>query len=240
MTCQLCQTEMLTWRPNSGSMFTALFDHLASCPACALRFREITQTDEQLRRVIRSIQKPATLQASILDGLQHDRDDGVSRLGSWRRWITLPLAAAALLAVFFVSAPFLQTIRLQRQLSALLTQPPPSQLVSTDREQLLEWSAGVVHGPSQLPPELSRVQFRGAAAVHFPNHKAVLLQMKNEPRASLLVVDGRLSTKPGMTLTAVASGTEGIWADRERTYVLLFRGNTDETRKYMVKMGIVA
>ncbi len=241
MNCQLCQTEMHTWRRDSSpSMFTGLLDHLASCPACASRFRGITRTDERLQAIIRSIPEPQTLQANILGGLQRDRSQSISLLGSWRRWTILPLVAAALLAIFFVSAPLVQKVRLQRQLAALLMQPPQSQLVSTDRDTLLEWSAGVVHGPDQLPPELNRVQFRGAAAIQLANRKAVILQMKNEPRASLLIVDGHLPIKSGMTLMATGKGTEGLWAHQQRTYVLLFRGNADETRAYMVKMGIVA
>jgi hypothetical protein len=240
MNCQLCQTEMHTWRPQSDPpTFRGLFDHLASCPACSSQFREIMRIDTQLQAIIQGIPAPQTLQAKILAGLHHERKQGLSFVGSWHRWIILPLAAAALLAVFFVSAPFVQEIRLQRQLAALLIQPPQSQLVSSDRAELLKWSAGVVHGPPQLPPELRRVQFRGAAAIQLANHKAVILQMKNEPRASLLVVDGRLPIKSGMTLTATASGTEGVWGDQQRTYVLLFRGNTEETQAYMVKMGIV-
>jgi hypothetical protein len=59
------------------------------------------------------------------------------------------------------------------------------------------------------------VEFRGAAAIRVAAHKAVLLKMNNEQRASL-------------------------WSDGRHSYVLLFNGTDQELHAYMTKMGIIA
>ena len=64
--------------------------------------------------------------------------------------------------------------------------------------------------------------------------------MKNEQRASLLVVEGALGRKKGFTFLSAAQGNASVWSDRDRTYVLLFRGDRQAMQTYMVKMGIVA
>jgi hypothetical protein len=87
---------------------------------------------------------------------------------------------------------------------------------------------------------LSKVEFRGAAAVTLVDHKAVLLKMKNEQRASLLIVDARLTQQNGFRTMHEKSGSASLWSDGRRTYVLLFDGNDQEMRAYMTKMGINA
>jgi hypothetical protein len=89
-----------------------------------------------------------------------------------------------------------------------------------------------------LPPELKRVEFRGATALSVASHKAVLLQMKNERRASLLIVDALLTRKSGFSSVREKSGSASLWSDGRRTYVLLFEGSVQEMHAYMVQMGI--
>ena len=39
MSCELYKSEMYMWRPGSDvAGFRSLFEHLATCPECALRF----------------------------------------------------------------------------------------------------------------------------------------------------------------------------------------------------------
>jgi hypothetical protein len=151
--------------------------------------------------------------------------------------LLLPLAASLLL-VLFVITPRLQEARLSREIVTLLSTAPAAQISSTDQKQLLDWSAQTLPGFSSLPPELKRVEFRGATAVSIASHKAVLLQMKNERRASLLIVDGLLTRKSGFNSVREKSGSASLWSDGRRTYVLLFEGSIQEMHAYMVQMGI--
>lgn len=241
MNCELCQTEMHTWRNNSDvANFQSLFRHLSSCPGCSERFRQITELDEKLRRTIQAFPAPHNLDRRIFAGLEHERTQAQSKRRRWQYWMLVPLVASLIAVVMLRWIPRLQQNHLRNELGSLLSQPPESQMVTTNREQLLDWSANVLHGSSQLPPELSRVQFRGATALEVAHHKAVLLRMKNEPRASLLIVDGQLKKQSGFTVIAAATGNASIWSDNHRTYVLLFKGNRQEMQTYMVKMGIVA
>ena len=91
-----------------------------------------------------------------------------------------------------------------------------------------------------LPPELHRVQFRGAAALRIAGHQAVLLKMKNEPRASLLILDASLVRQHSPMDMAEKDGSAALWTDQHSTYVLLFQGNTQDMHAYMEKMGISA
>jgi hypothetical protein len=118
--------------------------------------------------------------------------------------------------------------------------PPALQIDSTDSHRLLEWSSAKLDGPATLPSELRNVEFRSAAAVALVGHKAVLLKMKNEQRASLLIVDACLAQPNGFHTMHEKSGSASLWSDGRRTYVLLFNGNDQEMRAYMTKMGINA
>jgi hypothetical protein len=135
----------------------------------------------------------------------------------------------------------LQQARLDREITTLLSQPPQLQISSNDRQQLLAWSANTLTGFAGLPPELKKVEFRGAAALSVANHKAVLLKMKNERRASLLIVDARLTRKgAGFQALHLDSGSASLWSDGQRTYVLLYEGTINEMHSYMTQMGIGA
>jgi hypothetical protein len=62
--------------------------------------------------------------------------------------------------------------------------------------------------------------------------------MKNEQRATLLIVDARLTQQNGFHPMDETSGSASLWSDGRRTYVLLFNGSDREMRAYMAKMGI--
>jgi hypothetical protein len=134
----------------------------------------------------------------------------------------------------------LQEVRFAREVAGLLSKPPALQINSIDQRQLLNWSSNVLTGLSSLPPELDRVEFRGATALSVANHKAVLLKMKNEQRASLLIVDALFARDQASKPFHEKSGSASVWSDGRRTYVLLYEGSIDEMRAYMTEMGISA
>jgi hypothetical protein len=153
-------------------------------------------------------------------------------------WLLAPIAALLLLMTTFYGPALLKEHRLGRNIAILLRNPPPLQIDSTDREALLRWSANVLSGPATLPPILNKVQFRGAAAVDIAQHKAVLLKMKNEERASLLIVDNPLMRQTVVKSLREDTGSIAFWSDPRRTYVLLFNGSLEEMHAYMDRMGI--
>jgi hypothetical protein len=102
------------------------------------------------------------------------------------------------------------------------------QIDSTNRQEILDWCASVLSGPSSLPPELNKVEFRGATAVKVADHKGVLLKMKNEQRASLLIVDAHLTQESRFKSMHEKSGSASLWSDGRRTYVLLYEGSAQE------------
>ena len=241
MNCELVRSEMHKWRDQrDASGFEALFEHLATCPNCNEHFRTITGRDDAIRQTFQAFPEPRFLERRILAGLAHERVQTRSKRHPWMLWMAAPLLATALAVLAFSPWQPLQEHHLHMELAMLLSQPPTSQIVSTDRQQLLDWSSGVIEGPAQLPPELGRVQFKGATALEVAHHKAVLLKMKNEQRASLVVVDGALTKKTGFTYMAEDSGNASLWSDGHRTYVLLFRGSRGEMQGYMQRMGITA
>lgn len=102
----------------------------------------------------------------------------------------MPLAAILLLTLWFGLTGYVREAHLERQISALLRDPPISVINSTDQPQLLAWSSTALHGFQGLPPELKKVTFRSATMLEVGHRQAVLLNMKNEQRASLLIVNG--------------------------------------------------
>jgi hypothetical protein len=72
---------------------------------------------------------------------------------------------------------------------------------------------------------------------HLADHKAVFLKMKNEQRASLLIVNARLTQQNGFLPMHETSGSASLGLV-EGTYVPLFNGSDREMRAYMTKMGI--
>jgi hypothetical protein len=93
-------------------------------------------------------------------------------------------------------------------------------------------------GDAGLPPELSRVEFRAASSLKVASHKAVLLKMMNEERASLLIIDARLTAENSIKSFHETAGSDSRWSDGRRTYVLLFQGSEQDMRAYMTRMGI--
>jgi hypothetical protein len=241
MSCELYKSEMYAWRAGSdAASFQPLFDHLAICPVCARLFEQVTASDQALQRTFRGFPESPDLEDRIFAGLAHQRAQRAARRPIWKSWIFVPVFASLLIVFLWGIRPLLLQARLNSEVAALLSTPPALQIDSTDRHRLLEWSSATLEGPPTLPLELSKEEFRGAAVVTLVNHKAVLLKMKNEQRASLLIVDARLTQQNGFHTKHEKSGSASLWSDGRRTYVLLFDGNDQEMRAYMTKMGINA
>ncbi len=241
MDCELYQTEMYSWRPESDpKTFQLLFRHLESCTDCARQFERLTAQDAVIRRTFQKLPESPLLERKILAGLAHQRADTRAPRTVWRAWLLLPIAAVVLLVIALGVRPMFQRKELRGAVASLLSAPPALQIVSSDRNELLRWSAGAISHVPALPPELHRVQFRGAAALRIAGHQAVLLKMKNEPRASLLILDASLVRQHSPMEMAEKDGSAALWTDQHSTYVLLFQGNTQDMHAYMEKMGISA
>jgi anti-sigma factor RsiW len=239
MSCELYKSEIYAWRPGSdAASFRPLFDHLASCSECARLFEELGASDQGLQRTFQGFPESPYLENRILTGLAHQRAQKATHRPTWKSWMFVPVFASLLLVFLWGIMPQIQQPRLNREVATLLSKPPALQIDSTDRDQLLEWCAARLKSSSTLPTELSKVEFRGAAVVSIANHKAVYLKMKNEQRASLLIVDARLTQQNGFHAMHETSGSASLWSDGRRTYVLLFKGSDQEMQAYMAKMGI--
>ena len=229
------------WRPGSDvASFGPLFEHLATCPECARRFAKLSASDQTIQQAIQELPDSHGLEARILAGLAHQRAQDTTYKHRWRNWMILPVAACLLLCIMFGVGPHIQEARLSRQVASLLNSPPDAEINSTDQKQLLDWSAAALSGPAALPSELSRVQFRAATSLKVANHKAVLLSMKNERRASLLIIDALMAPEKTIKSFHDQEGSNSRWSDGRRTYVLLFRGSEQEMRAYMSTMGITS
>ena len=241
MNCELCRTEMYSWRPDSEvESFQVLFDHLDQCPACKRLFDQLTAKDEAVRRTFQKVPESPLLESRILAGLVHQRSQLEVRRNFWRSWFLIPLAASILLIATLSYSPIRQERLLGRDMVALLSEPPALQFISNDQNELLRWSTRVLPGSDMLPTQLRKVEFRGVSAVSVAEHKAVFLKMKNEQRASLLIIDARMSDQSGIKSMSEKTGSAALWSDQKRTYVLLFNGNMQEMHAYMDRMGISA
>lgn len=241
MNCELCRAEMYSWRPDSEvDSFQLLFDHLDQCLECARLFDRLTAKDEVVRRTFQKVPESPLLERRILAGLAHQRSRLEVRRTFWRSWFLMPLAVSILLIGTLSYSPIRQEQLLKKNLVALLSEPPALQIISSDRSELLRWSTGVLPGANLLPAQLDKVEFRGASAVSVADHKAVFLKMKNEQRASLLIVDARLTNRAGIESMHEKTGSAALWSDQKRTYVLLFDGSMQEMHAYMDRMGIDA
>jgi hypothetical protein len=241
MNCELCRAEMYSWRPDSEvESFQLLFDHLDRCPECAHLFGRLTARDEAVRRTFQKVTASPLLESRILAGLAHQRSQLEGRRTFWRSWFLIPLAASILLIGTLSYSPIRQEQLLGKDLVALLSEPPALQIISSDRNELVRWSTGVLPGANLLPAQLDKLDFRGASAVSVADHKAVFLKMKNEQRASLLIVDARLTNQAGIKSMHEKMGSAALWSDQKRTYVLLFDGSMQEMHVYMDRMGIEA
>jgi hypothetical protein len=239
MSCELYKAEMYSWRPGENLPNSKpLLDHLATCPECAQWFAHFSASDERIRQTFLAIPKSPSLEAKIFAGLAYERLQKAPRRSAWRSWFLLPIAASILLCVTLGLGPWLQEARLSRQVATLLSQPPSADINSADQNQLLAWSAGALSGNAGLPPELSRIEFRAASSLKVASHKAVLLKMKNEQRASLLIIDARLTPENTIKSFHETAGSDSRWSDGRRTYVLLFQGSEQDMHAYMSRMGI--
>jgi hypothetical protein len=240
MSCELYKSEMYAWRPGDNLPDSKpLLDHLATCPECAQWFANFSASDERIRQAFSEVPESPSLEAKIFEGLAYERLQKAPRKATWRNWFLLPIAASLLLGVTLGLGPWLQEARLSRQVATLLSQPPSAEINSTDQKQLLAWSAGALSGNAGLPPELSRVEFGAASSLKVASHKAVLLKMKNEQRASLLIIDARLTAENTIKSFHETAGSDSRWSDGRRTYVLLFQGSEQDMHAYMTRMGIV-
>ena len=241
MNCELYRSEMYAWRPGSDEKsFQPLFDHLGSCADCARFFEQLTASDERVRRTFQGYPQSPFLASRILSGLAHQRTETAARRSGWRLWMLAPALVPLLIVLFVWVAPRSEQARLNREVAILLSKPPALEINSTDRKQLLAWSASQLEGPPTLPAELDKVEFRGAAAISVATHKAVLLKMKNEQRASLVIVDAPMTNDNRFHSMQEGSGSASLWSDGRRSYVLLFDGTDQELHAYMTRMGIIA
>jgi hypothetical protein len=239
MSCELYKSEMYAWRPGDSLPDSKpLLDHLATCPECAQWFANFGTGDERIRQTFSEIPKSPSLEAKIFAGLAYERLQKAPRKSTWRNWFLLPIAASLLLGVTLGIGPWFQEARLSRQVATLLSQPPSAEINSADQNQLLAWSAGALSGNTGLPPVLSRIEFRAASSLKVASHKAVLLKMKNEQRASLLIIDARLTPENTIKSFHETAGSDSRWSDGRRTYVLLFQGSEQDMHAYMTRMGI--
>ena len=240
MSCEFCKSEMYALRPGDNLPDSKpLLDHLATCPECAQWFANFSANDERIRQAFSEVPESPSLEAKIFAGLDYERLQKAPRKSPWRNWFLLPIAAALLVGITLGLGPWLQEVRLSRQVATLLSQPPSVEINSTDQKQLLAWSAGALSGNAGLPPELSRVEFGAASSLKVASHKAVLLKMKNEQRASLLIIDARLTAENTIKSFHETAGSDSRWSDGRRTYVLLFQGSEQDMHAYMTQMGIV-
>jgi hypothetical protein len=240
MSCEFYKSELYAWRPGDNLPDSKpLLDHLATCPECAQWFAHLSASDERIRQAFSEVPESPSLEAKICEGLAYERRQKAPRKSNWRNWFLLPIAASLLLGVALGLGPWLQEARLSRQVATILSQPPSAEINSTDQKQLLAWSAGALSGNAGLPPELSRVEFGAASSLKVANHKAVLLKMKNEQRASLLIIDARLTAENTIKSFRETEGSHSRWSDGRRTYVLLFQGSEQDMQAYMARMGIV-
>ncbi|WP_263352212.1 hypothetical protein [Acidicapsa acidisoli] len=240
MSCELYKSEMYAWRPGDNLPDSKpLLDHLGTCPECAQWFANFSASDERIRQTFSEIPESPSLEAKIFASLDYERLQKAPRKSSWRNWFLLPIAASLLLGVTLRLGPWLQDARLSREVATLLSQPPSVEINSTDQKQLLDWSARALSGDAELPPELSKIEFRAASSLKVASHRAVLLKMKNEQRASLLIIDARLTAENTIKSFHETAGSDSRWSDGRRTYVLLFQGSEQDMHAYMTQMGIV-
>jgi anti-sigma factor RsiW len=242
MNCQTFEAEMYNWRPGCDvTEFKTLFEHIAACPECAYRFARLNEMDQDIRDRIRQIPETPTLNARIMAGLAHERRKNASFKRRWPLWaFVLSVAAMLLLTVWLGVMPRVRETQFEKQVAALLSRPPQEQITSSDQKELLSWSAAELGGSGELPPKLRKVTFRSASALSLGQHPAVLLKMKNEQRASLLVVSGVLTQGGQLRSFVEADGSGSHWSEGGKTYVVLFKGSEQDLNAYMQKMGIAA
>lgn len=244
MTCELFQTEMYKQRPGeslpSGREFQ---EHLQTCPACAREYASMVERDAVIRQTIQRIQAPASLEGMVRSGLSVERAASRTTRRGWPRWLgglLIPIAAMLLIVVTLVVRGEWRSHQVAQVAARLLRQTPALQFESDQRDAILAWSGQRLPASETLPKRLARVQFRGASTVQQGTHSAVLLRMKHEPRASLLILGDSMAHEGRIALQSASDGSFASWSEGKKTYVVLFHGNTTELKTYMESMGIMA
>ena len=193
MSCEFCKSEMYAWRPGDNLADSKpLLDHLATCPECAQWFANFSAGDERIRQTFLEVPESPSLEARIFAGLDYERLQKAPRKSTWRNWFLLPIAASLLLGVTLGFGPWLQEVRLSRQVATLLSQPPSAEINSTDQKQLLAWSADASVGKcgAASRAEQSRVSRRKLAQGRQPQS----CPAQDEGRATCQPADYRCTT----------------------------------------------
>ncbi|MEO6911168.1 MAG: hypothetical protein ABI158_09610, partial [Edaphobacter sp.] len=158
MSCELYKSEMYIWRPGSKATgFAAFFEHMKTCPECALHFAQLTASDQRVRQTMEKLPESHSLEARILAGLAHERMREPIHRPAWKNWMILPIAAVLLFAVALGVGPAIREAQFGREVANILRNPPAAEISSTDQKQLLDWSTKALSDDSGLPPTLSRV-----------------------------------------------------------------------------------
>lgn len=243
MDCISCQFALSSFsvQDRDDPQFRESLEHLIFCPSCAGTFADMRRFDQCVGAVVRDVRLPAGLEQKIVVGLGHAGALAASRRS--RRWW---LAAAATVLVC-TSGWYVEWQRIHRPMYrvasasvSLVRQRPPLDMTDTERSRLLEWASGQLGKPLTLGPELNHVQFRGVARVRLLGHPAAMLPMKNERRASLVVVPGRPIPVRlhRLAVFSLAQDSVAVWSDGAQTYALVFAGDQQQLRNYMQRMEI--
>lgn len=259
MNCTAFQFEMQSYsdRDQQHPAFAELRSHLASCTACGRRFVEMRERDRAIADSMQAVMPPPDLEQRILSGWRHMRlaPQPARRALSWRLPWTWPSAVAWSLAltatvlgavlglrVYGPGAPRPTASLVAEAAVALSETRGRLQYETPDRDRILAWAGGQVGGRLALAPNLDRVQFRGARRVQVAHRPAVLLAMRNEQRASLLVLPNLelVGTAAAPQLFSWERASAAVWSEAHQTYALVFAGSPAELNRYMHRMGIVS
>jgi hypothetical protein len=132
MSCELYKLEMHALRPGDDLPDSKpLLDHLATCPECAQWFANFSACDERIRQPFLEVPERPSLEAKIFASLAYERLQNAPRKSRWKNWFLLPIAASLLVGVTLGLGPWLQEVRLSRQVATLLSQPPSAQMGQT-------------------------------------------------------------------------------------------------------------
>jgi len=244
MTCELFQVEMYKQRPGEELPSAREFqEHLQACPACAREFAAMVEQDAAIRQVIHQTEVPASLEGMVRSGLVAERLASRTTRTGVRRWMgafLIPVLAMLLIVLTMTVRTQWRSHQVSEVASHLLQQPPSVQFASDQRDAILAWSGLQLPTSETLPSRLSRVQFLGASTVQEGAHPAVLLRMKHESRASLLILGHPMMREGHIGVQSARDGSFASWSEGQHTYVVLFHGSTAELKTYMASMGITA
>ncbi|MHB8735407.1 MAG: hypothetical protein ACYC6M_08920 [Terriglobales bacterium] len=250
MNCAKYQFEMHSYsdRDERDPGFAGMLAHVNACATCGLLFLQMRERDRGIATTMRAVMPPPGLEQRILTGWQH------TRLGPERRVRRFPFSAWQLVAAMMVLAGVIgwkvywqrtqapTPASVARAAVALTGERGRLQYETPDRASILAWAGNQTGTRLQLAPNLDRVQFRGAKRVQIAQHRAVLLAMRYERRAALVVLPGFTVAVPslGPQLFNWNHTSAAVWSDAHQTYALIFAGSQDDLNQYMHRMGIVS